>query len=86
MAGKNYSANVCADTLWRIMVSKSELLDTIIYMDLLEHMMVAEKKLPAALCRKIIKAKKIMKIRLKFGGWRNKQEVFYILMIVLRVL
>ena len=44
------------------------------------------EKAPAALCRKIIKAKKKMRIRLKYGVMENKQEVFYILMIVLRVL
>ena len=36
------------------------------------------EKAPAALCRKIINAKKIMKIRLMFGEMENKLEVFYI--------
>ena len=40
------------------------------------------EKAPAALCRKVINAKKIKRKRLKFGVMENKQEVFYILMIV----
>ncbi len=40
------------------------------------------EKAPAALCRKVINAKKKMRIKLKFGEMESKQEHFYILMIV----
>ena len=42
------------------------------------------EKAPAALCRKVINAKKIKIIKLKYGVMANKQELSYILMIVLR--
>ena len=42
------------------------------------------EKAPAAICRKIILAKKIIKNKLMFGETVNKQEAFYLLMIVLK--
>ena len=44
------------------------------------------EKAPAALCRKIITAKKIILKVLMCGEMGNKQEVFYILMIALKAL
>ena len=44
------------------------------------------EKAPAALCRKIILAKKNKEKKLMFGEMVNRQEVFYILMIVLKAL
>ena len=40
------------------------------------------EKAPAAICRKVIEQKLIIKIKLMFGVMELKQEVFYILMTV----
>ena len=44
------------------------------------------EKAPAALCRKVIMANKIVMTKLKFGVMECKPEHFYILMIVLKEL
>ena len=54
--GQNYSANVCADTLWRLWY-RNQLLDTT-YIWTHGTYDGGREKAPAALCRKIIKAKK----------------------------
>ena len=43
------------------------------------------EKAPAALCRKVFNARKIMNQKLKFGEMACKQDHFYTLMIVLKV-
>ena len=42
------------------------------------------EKAPAAMCRKVIKAKKIMRIELKFGATESKLDLFYIQMTAQR--
>ena len=61
---------------------KLELPDITIYMVPYGTYDGGREKAPAALCRKIINAKKNKEKKLKFGVMENKQEVFYILMIV----
>ena len=46
-------------------------------------MMVEEKKHQQLYVERLSMLKKIMKIKLRFGEMENRQEVFYILMIVL---
>ena len=53
--------------------------------DLMEHMMEAGKK-PQQLYVEKLFMLKIRKIRLRFGEMANKQDPFYLLMIVLREL
>ena len=42
------------------------------------------EKAPAAICRKVAEASKIIIMRLKSGGMESKQDLFYILMNVLK--
>ena len=56
MAGKSYLAKECVITLMKTMILIVKLLDITTYMDQKVHLM-GEEKAPAALCRKIAKAK-----------------------------
>ena len=77
--GKNYLANVCADILWKILELKLELLGTIIYMALMEHMMVVEKRRQQLFVEKLLMLKKIIRKKIEvWGDGKQTRSFLYI--------
>ena len=85
MVGKNYLVRECVDILWKIMALQVRVGRYHNIYGPYGTYDGGREKAPAALCRKVINAKKKNENKIEVWGDGNKQEHFYILMIVSKV-